>query len=76
MNIATLVMEKQAEILKATSQKYKEYATEPYGVKKSTPKEQMDMYNNLTEGDLYGMIEKYGMEDVNKWLYRMEQRSK
>ena len=43
MNIATLTMEKIIEMQRATRQKVKEYATEPYRMIKATPKEEMGM---------------------------------
>jgi len=76
MNIATLSMEKMTQLLKAIDDKYQQYASEPYGVRKATPKEQLEMYKNLSEAQLYELLEKYGVDEVNKWLYRMEQRSK
>jgi len=76
MNIATLSMEKMTQLLKAIDGKYKQYASEPYGVRKMTPKEQLEMYENLSEAQLYELIEKHGVDEVNRWLYRMEQRSK
>jgi len=76
MNVATLAMQKMTHVLQAIDDKYKEYATEPYGTRKATPKEQMEMYKNLTEAQLYELVEQHGINEVNKWLYRMEQRSK
>lgn len=76
MNIATESMKKMTEMLKAIDGKYKEFATEPYRMEKATPQDQANMYNNLTEAQLYGMIEKHGIESVSKWLNQMEQRSK
>jgi len=74
MNIATLSMEKMTQLLKAIDDKYQQYASEPYGVRKMTPKEQLEMYENLSEAQLYELIEKHGVDEVNKWLYRMEKR--
>jgi len=76
MNIATLSMEKMTQILKAIDGKYRQYASEPYRLRKASPKEQIEMYENLSEGQLYELIEKHGVDEVNKWLYKMEQRSK
>lgn len=76
MNVATMAMQKMTDLLKATDQKFKEFATEPYGVRKATLKEQREMYENLTEGQLYELIEKHGVDEVNNWLYKMEQGGK
>lgn len=76
MNLATETMLKIREQLGDFEKQVEQYATEPYGVRKSTAKEQRQMYENLTEGQLYEMIEKHGLDDVNKWLYKMEQGGK
>jgi len=76
MNIATESMKKMTEMVKAIDQKYKEFATDPYGVRKLTLGEQREKYDNLTEAQLYEMVEKHGMDDVNKWMYKMEQGGK
>ena len=74
MNIATMAMNKMTEMLQATDQKLKEFATEPYGVKELTEKEQMDMYKSLTPEKLIEMIQEKGLKDTNEWLYAMEQK--
>ena len=76
MNIATNVMEKMTRMLRNTDTKLKAMGETPYRTRQATPKEQKEMYENLTEAGLYEMIEKEGIEAVNKWLYSMEQRSK
>ena len=76
MNLMTSSMEKMTKMLRDTDAKLKTMGDMPYRQRKATPKEQMEMYQNLTEADLYQMVEKHGTDAVNKWLYRMEQRSK
>ena len=76
MNILTNSMNRLTKMLTLTDDKLKEMGKEPYGTRKATPKEQRQMYENLTEGQLYGMVEKHGQDAVNKWLYRMEQGGK
>jgi len=76
MNLATMTMERMTKMLRAVDQKYKEFSTEPYGVRKLTLGEQRQMYENLTEEQLYEMIEEHGINAVNKWLYRMERGGK
>jgi len=76
INVMTNTMEKTTEMLRATDKKLKAWGETPYGTRKATPKEQRQMYENLTEGQLYEMVEKHGQDAVNKWLYRMEQGGK
>lgn len=76
MNLTTLAMEKLTKMLLVTDAKLKEMGKEPYGQRKATAKEQREKYENLTEGQLYEMIEKHGLDDTNDWLYRMEQGGK
>jgi len=75
MNLATDVMLGIRERLGDFEKQVKKYASEPYGTHKMTPQEEMDKYNNLTEAELYEMIDKHGIDDVNKWMFQMEQRS-
>ena len=45
-------------------------ATEPYGLRKLTPKEQRDRFENLTSEELMAMIEQHGEDEVNAWLQK------
>jgi len=77
MNIATQSMEKMTKILRAVDKKYKEYATEPYGQKKLTAKEQMDMYRSMTPEKLFNALDTMDSDQFRKfndWLYKMEQK--
>jgi len=76
MNIITDVMERTYQALKRFDAHMKDAVTEPYGQRKATAKDQMDMYKNLNEAQLYDLVQKHGIESVNQWLYRMEQRSR
>jgi hypothetical protein len=76
MNIATETMNKMTNMLRNSDAKLKNMGREPYGTRKATAQEQMELYQNLTEAQLYEMIQKHGIDTVNKWLYRMEQRSR
>jgi len=76
MNLATDVMLGIRERLGDFEEQAKKYAEEPYGTRKMTAQEEMDKYNNLTEAQLFEMIDKHGVDDVNKWMFKMEQRSK
>jgi len=76
MNIMTDVMERTYQALKRFDAHMKDAVTEPYGQRKATAKDQMDMYKNLNEAQLYDLVQKHGIESVNQWLYRMEQRSR
>lgn len=73
MNVATDAMQKMTKMFRAIDKKYKEFATEPYRQRQMTPKEQREFYENLTEAQLYELIQKHGIESVSQWLYRMEQ---
>lgn len=75
MNLGTNVMKYMTEILRNVDKVYKEFATEPYGQRQLTEGEQMQFYQNLTESQLYEMVEKHGIDEVSEWLFRMEQRS-
>jgi len=72
MNIATSTMEKTTQMLRSMDKKLKAMGQIPYGVRKATLKEQRQMYANLTEGQLYELIQKHGKGKVNEWLYKME----
>jgi len=77
MNIATNTMEKMTKMLRAIDGKCKEYATEPYGQKKLSPKEQMDLYKSMTPEKLFETLDTLdsdGFRKFNEWLYRMEQK--
>ena len=76
MNLATNTMLKMTKMLGAIDKKCKDFATEPYGQRKMTPKEQREFYENLTEAQLYELTQKHGVESVSKWLYKMEQGGK
>ena len=73
MNIMTNSMQRLTKMLLQTDARLKEFGKEPYGVRKATPKEQREMYENLTEPQFFQMVDTYGIEAVNKWLKRFEQ---
>lgn len=74
MNITTNAMQRLTKILTNTHEALGKMATEPYGVRKLTEREQWDMYKNLTAERLGELIEEQGLAKVNDWLYRMEQK--
>ena len=74
MNLATEVMKGVRGRLGDFEKQVQKYAEEPYGTRKMTAQEEMDKYNNLTEAQLYEMIDKHGGDDVNKWMFRMEKK--
>ena len=71
-NLLTESMERLYKMMGNTDAKLKEYAQEPYGQRKTTPKEQRDMYENLTVEQFEDLVGKHGLEEVNKWLLKME----
>ena len=74
MNLMTNSMERLTKILLQTDAKLKEYGAEKYGTRKATRTEQKQMYDNLTEVQLFKMIDQYGTKAVNKWLLKFESR--
>lgn len=68
MNIATNAMEKMTEMVRAVDRKYKEMATEPYGTRKATAREQRQMIASMTPEKLMSLINQYGVKSVNEWL--------
>ena len=68
MNVATDAMQKMTKMFRAIDKKYKEFATEPYRQRQQTPKAQREYYENLTEAQLYELMQKHGIEEVSKWL--------
>lgn len=70
MNILTNSMERLTKMLTLTDAKLKEMGKEPYGIRKLTPREQKEKFDNLTPGELWKMIDEQGPDEVNKWLSR------
>ena len=68
MNILTNSMERLTKMLTLTDAKLKEMGKEPYGVRKLTPREQKEKFDNLTPGELWKMIDEQGPDEVNAWL--------
>lgn len=68
----TGVLNKITKIYKGVDVKLKEYGGDmPYGMRKMTPKEQREQYENLTPGELHNLIQTYGRDEVNMWLKKM-----
>ncbi len=72
MNLMTDSMERLTNMLKLTDSKLKGYGAEPYGQRKATPKEQREMYENLTEEQYWELIDEHGEKAVNDWMNRMQ----
>jgi len=75
MNIMTIVQEGVYQKLKQFDEHVKNSVTEPYGQRKSTLKEQKEMYQNLTPEKFLELERTEGLVPLNKWLSRMEKRS-
>ena len=76
-NIMTDVMERTYEKLKHFDNHMKKSVTEPYGQKKLTAKEQMDMYRSMTPEKLFNALDTMDSDQFRKfndWLYKMEQK--
>jgi len=68
-NLMTVVQNKMTDIYKRVDAKLKDYGGDmPYGVRKMTPTEQRQRYENLTPEGLMDLRNQYGEESVNKWL--------
>lgn len=77
MNIATNTMQKMTNMLRAIDGKYKVYATEPYGQKKLSAKEQMDLYKSMTPEKLLNALDTLDSDSFrkfNEWLFKMEKK--
>lgn len=74
MNIATNTMERLTKMLLNTDSHLKKMATEPYGKRKATAREEREMYENLTPEGLWQMIDEKGADEVNAWLSRFEEK--
>ncbi len=72
MNIATNTMERLTKMLLNTDSHLKKMGSEPYGKRRATPKEEREMYDNLTSDKLMQMIDEKGVDNVNEWLSRFE----
>ena len=72
MNLATNSMERLTKMLGKTDARLKEFGIEPYGMRKTTPKEQRQMYESLTEEQLFDLYDREGYDAVNKFLSRYE----
>jgi len=67
-NLMTNAMEKMTQMLIKTDEKLAKYGVEPYGMKRTTAKEQREMFDNLTPGELENMLQTYGPDAVNEFL--------
>jgi len=75
MNIYTDSMNRLTKMLLNTDSKLKKMGATPYGITKITPKEQRLRYESLTPEKLFELIEKEGLENVNAWLSKHEEKT-
>ena len=74
MNLLTESMERLTKMLVNTDSKLKGMATLPYGTRKLSSSEQRKNYENLTQEQLMDMLEEHGVDSVNAWLSRFEEK--
>jgi hypothetical protein len=68
------VLERTTKMLIAADRRMEELGKEPYGVTKLSPKEQRQMYDALRPEDLYPLIQEHGVDSVNKFLAKFENK--
>ena len=73
-NIMTNVMEKATKMLIQADRRVAELGREPYGVVKLSAKEQRQMYDALRPEDLYPLIQEHGVDAVNQFLAKFENK--
>ena len=73
-NVMTTIQNNVTETLIKVNERLKYYAGDmPYGMKKATPKEQRDMFENLDAKGLSDLINQYGADEVNEMLGKFMQ---
>lgn len=73
-NILTNSMNRLTKMLSLTDQKLKEMGTIPYGTVKLSPKQQREIYENLTQEDLIRLVNEHGVDQVAAWLDKKEKQ--
>lgn len=68
LNLMTRTMDNIHKILGATDKRLQEFGVMPYGMKKATPKEQREQYDNLSIEGLANLIQQHGRAEVDNWL--------
>lgn len=74
MNPLTNSMERLTRMLLNTDNKLKKMGEMGYGLRKATPAEQKQMYENLTPEKLFQLIDKHGLAKVNTWMAKHEEK--
>ena len=68
-NIMTLAMQKLTKMLLGADEVLERMGETPYGVRKATRKEQLQMAQGLTPDEMFEHIRTRGARAVNKWLH-------
>ena len=76
INPLTNTMNRVTQMLLNADGKLKEWGKEPYGVREATLAEQKQVVQNLTEDQMFELINKHGLDKVNAWLSRFENKEK
>lgn len=74
MNILTNSQERLYKMLGKTDGILKSMGKEPYGTRKATYAEQKRMYESLTPDQLMNLIETQGLDSVNQFLAKFEEK--
>jgi hypothetical protein len=70
-NLMTTVMLEMTQILSDTHSEIKTFKGKlPYGLRKATPKEQRQTFENLTVADLSNLIQTQGRDKTSEYLGR------
>ena len=69
-SVMTEALLRASQMLQNTDNKLKEMGNMPYGMVKATPKEQREMFENLTPEQLQELVMKHGYDAVNDYLKR------
>lgn len=71
-NIMTLALMKLTKMLLGADEVLERMGETPYGMRRATKKEQLQMALNMTPEDMWEHIQTRGAPAVNRWLRSME----
>ncbi len=74
MNIMTNVQEGVYQRLKQFDAHMKKSVTEPYGQKKLSDREQLDMFRSMTPDQMIDTMRTKGYVETSRWINEMEQK--
>lgn len=71
-NIMTLALQKLTNMLLGADRVLERMGETPYGVRRATKKEQLQMAQNMTPEEMFDHIQTRGAHAVNKWLRSLD----